>query len=294
MIQIADSPVTLAATYPPSFDPSLSFAGCLLAIVYGILFFPIFPLICLPILLFLVLMLVATHYAARYVHVNVEADSGALFAIWALRIFGWVLCTGPLFLGLVLMSRREWVLGGIAMGVSTLSLMVFEALVHSRIRDQPRLDRKDRQALKQFKRALRDEKNTVPSGLEERENLTPRTDQEAIRQRRQSNLSILELITGMAPRTAQMGPLPLGSDSIDDMFSTEQAARAHPSVPPRLPPLPFDGVADQCRYLMYPPELLAPPPVIWLPDDEAGVGRAEAADLVKYHQLKTVVDQGSR
>jgi hypothetical protein len=108
-------------------------------------------------------------------------------------------------------------------------------------------------------------------------------------------MSIFELIAGITSNEMRVrtGPLPLATDSIDDMFSTEQAARAHPSVPPRLPPLPFDEVADQCRHLMYPPALLAPPPLIWLPDDEAGVGRAEAADLNRYHQLKAIVDQGA-
>lgn len=116
-------------------------------------------------------MLVATHYAARYVHVNVEADSGALFAIWALRIFGWVLCARPLFLGLVFLSRREWVLGGIAAGVSILCLVVFEAFVNKRTRDEPKLDRKDRHALERFKRALHQEKDGGSANAEETERL---------------------------------------------------------------------------------------------------------------------------
>lgn len=69
-------------------------------------------------------------------------------------------------------------------------------------------------------------------------------------------------------------------------MSTARAAATSPNAPPRLQaPDPADDVAD----LLYPPELLAPDPMIWLTNDPAGVGRSEAADLERYHRLPAVL-----
>lgn len=46
--------------------------------------------------------------------------------------------------------------------------------------------------------------------------------------------------------------------------------------------------------ILYAPELLAPPPVIWLPNDAGGIGRAEAYDLQKYHELQVTLDVRSQ
>jgi hypothetical protein len=42
--------------------------------------------------------------------------------------------------------------------------------------------------------------------------------------------------------------------------------------------------------ILYAPELIAPPPIIWLPNDSAGVARSEAIDLEKYHDLQGTLD----
>jgi hypothetical protein len=36
--------------------------------------------------------------------------------------------------------------------------------------------------------------------------------------------------------------------------------------------------------------LIAPNPIIWLPNDSAGVARSEAVDLQKYHDLQVTLD----
>jgi hypothetical protein len=38
------------------------------------------------------------------------------------------------------------------------------------------------------------------------------------------------------------------------------------------------------------PKLIAPPPIVWLPSDNAGVARAEARDLEQFHGLKAVIE----
>lgn len=46
--------------------------------------------------------------------------------------------------------------------------------------------------------------------------------------------------------------------------------------------------------ILYAPELLAPPPVIWLPNDVGGIGRSEAFDLQRYHSLQVTLDVHSK
>lgn len=81
---------------------------------------------------------------------------------------------------------------------------------------------------------------------------------------------------------------------MDDLTATERAARTHPDAPPRLPPLSFAGHAEEMSRILFAPELIAPPPIVWLPTDGAGVARAEAQDLEHYHGLKTVIEVRSK
>ena len=77
---------------------------------------------------------------------------------------------------------------------------------------------------------------------------------------------------------------------MDDLTATERAARTNPNAPPLLPPLPFADHAEEMAGILYAPELLAPPPIIWLPNDAGGIGRSEAYDLHKYHNLQVTLD----
>lgn len=80
------------------------------------------------------------------------------------------------------------------------------------------------------------------------------------------------------------------TETLDDLTATERAARTHPDAPPHLPPLPFADHAEEMAGILYAPELLAPPPVIWLPNDVGGIGHSEAFDLQRYHELQVTLD----
>lgn len=114
---------------------------------------------------------------------------------------------------------------------------------------------------------------------------------------RSSIASLLEMISItlaiVPPGVKRRGPIPLLSESIDDLTATETAARTNPDAPPRLPPLPFMTHTEEMQSILYPPELLAPSPVIWLPNDPSGVAETEAIDLFRYHDLQTTLDIGS-
>lgn len=74
---------------------------------------------------------------------------------------------------------------------------------------------------------------------------------------------------------------------MNDLVSTERAARTRPGAVPRVA---FKDRAEETGGMLYPPELLAPTPIIWLPNDPNGVGRSEAFDLTRYHGLEVTLD----
>jgi calcium permeable stress-gated cation channel len=82
----------------------------------------------------------------------------------------------------------------------------------------------------------------------------------------------------------------LATETLDDLTATERAARTHPDAPPRLPPLPFTDHAEEMSKILFAPELIAPPPIVWLPSDRSGVARAEARDLEHHHGLRAVIE----
>jgi len=84
------------------------------------------------------------------------------------------------------------------------------------------------------------------------------------------------------------------TETLDDLTATDRAARTHPNAPPHLPPLPFTDHAEDMAGILYAPELIAPPPIIWLPRDTAEVAMSEAEDLKKYHNLDCTVDIRTR
>ena len=92
----------------------------------------------------------------------------------------------------------------------------------------------------------------------------------------------------------QKKTITIETESLDDLTATERAARTHPDAPPHLPALPFGDHADEMAGILYAPELLAPPPIIWLPNDSAGIAKSEAYDLQRYHGLKATIDVRSQ
>jgi hypothetical protein len=162
----------------------------------------IFPLLAIPILLLLYLSFVAVRHNVEYVNVNRDGGyTGALIGLWTIRRFGWVLGVQPFLFGLVLLSRNEWIIGGIGLGMGVLA-----------------------------------------GGLS-------------------------EIFTiGLHP-----------TKSVRDLQDEESRRYFHD---------PTEGM----RGLVYPYEMLAGEPVVWLPHDEVCVAEGEAADLGRYHGLSAIVD----
>jgi hypothetical protein len=275
----------------------MAFSASILALFYGLMFIVIFPLLALPILILLLLSFMAIRYLATNVWCEVAGGpTSAASAMGIIRTLAWGLCLQPVLFGLVLLSRREWAIGGTSLGLGAVIVMLCEGFMASK---RPRRKTTPRSAdmLRDLRSAMQHRPPTSSGSTVPSSNLDSNATPPAPRSRRVSNVStILEMINSLLPSVSRLPvrPLPLASERIDDLSSTERAARALPNVstPHHLPSFAFADSPEETVGMLYPPELLAPVPVIWLPDDKSGVGRLEAADLAKYHNLSASIGAG--
>lgn len=225
----------------------------------------VFPLLVIPTLIFAYLTLVASCWlATRVFCLSHGGPSDGSMARWAVRRLGWAVGLQPAIFGLVLLSRNEWTIGGVGVGVGALALVMSElvTVVLHRPQKQPRFPLAD------FSRApLEDETKHRRFGSDH------------------SMLAALhDLLPGLS-RLPNDNPLPLSTDAIDDLQSTRRAMYASPQAArtnknmPCGPSIQVIGPADESRGLIYAPDLLAPIPDVWLPRDPAGVAQHEADNL---------------
>ncbi|KAG8742653.1 hypothetical protein FRC10_001136 [Ceratobasidium sp. 414] len=285
------------AIYPRSFNPVYASGCCVLAIVFASTFSLIFPLIGPPILLLLLLSLVAYRYLAGYVWTRTNAPStGGLVQLWLLRRFATLLALQPLLMGLIFLSRRLWALAGVLFSASLLIVVAVESYCAYKSRTLPERNFGPvaRDSLATFKRSLQGNRGR-------RRRLTIEEDGTSLVSSpmgrsgipRGSIASVLEMMSitlnVMPSPNRARDAVPIETEDIDDLVSTERAAHTHPDA---APVIPSTDHAAETAGLLYPPELLAPAPMIWLPHDRSGVARNEAYDLGRYHDLETVIDPG--
>ncbi|KAK7055165.1 MPN domain-containing protein [Favolaschia claudopus] len=286
------------AVYPRTYNPAFATGACILAIIFASIFSIIFPLVAPAVVILLLLSLVAHRFLVGYVYARTHSQTGGLLQIWLLRRFGTLLSLQPVLLGLIFLSREFWIEGGVLVGTGVFVIIFVELFTVIKTRQPGRrsLSPIVRNSLDAFNKAARpatakrrtvDDESTslVSSGR-----LGHRT--------RGSMASVLEMMSVtlavMPPRKPEQVSLPLKTETLDDLTATERAARTHPDAPPHLPQLSFTDHAREMASILYAPELIAPPPIIWLPNDSAGVARSEAIDLQKYHNLKVTLDVRSK
>ncbi|KAK7029822.1 MPN domain-containing protein [Favolaschia claudopus] len=278
------------AVYPRTYNPAFATGACILAIIFASIFSIIFPLVAPAVVILLLLSLVAHRFLVGYVYARTHSQTGGLLQIWLLRRFGTLLSLQPILLGLIFLSREFWIEGGVLVGTGVFVIIFVELFAAIKTRQPGRrsLSPIVKNSLDAFNKAARpatakrrtvDDESTslVSSGR-----LGHRT--------RGSMASVLEMMSVtlavMPPRKPEQVSLPLKTETLDDLTATERAARTHPDAPP-APPATMASI-------LYAPELIAPPPIIWLPNDSAGVARSEAVDLQKYHNLKVTLDVRSQ
>ncbi|KIY50674.1 hypothetical protein FISHEDRAFT_38817, partial [Fistulina hepatica ATCC 64428] len=271
------------AIYPTPFDPSYATAVCILAIMFASTFSLIFPIMAPAATILLFVSLVAHRFLIGYAYGRTQSETGGLLQIWLVKRFGTLLSFQPIFLGLIYLSRELWIEGGVCCGTGLAVIVFMECYAAFKTRRPGRssLDETTKGSLQTFvDMASRRSDSDKASSPTPPENLN-RTSWGSI-------LDVMSLTLGYDP--SQNHAVPLRTETLDDLVATDRAARAHPDAPPHLPPLPFNDYAKQIRGILYQPELLAPVPVIWLPNDGGGMARGEAHDLEHYHGLRATID----
>jgi len=280
--------------YPRPYNPSFATGACVLAVIFASTFSLIFPLIGPAVVILVFLALVAHRYLVGYVYARTHSQTGGLLQIWLLRRFGTLLSLQPMLLGLIFLSRRLRIEGSILITVGLIVIVVVETYTHvkTKLPGKNSLSAITQNSLQTFTTTAKqpsfrtgDTDSSVSSG---RPPPLPRGSMASV-------LDMMSLTLAVTPSpTPQRGPVPLKTETLDDLTATERAARTHPDAPPHLPPLPFTDHAEDMAGILYAPELVAPPPIIWLPNDSAGVARSEAYDLQKYHDLQATLDVWTR
>ncbi|KAI0328490.1 hypothetical protein GY45DRAFT_1355089 [Cubamyces sp. BRFM 1775] len=279
------------AVYPRTYDPFYATSCSILAIVFASAFALIFPLLAPAVLLLLFLTLVAHRFLIGYVYGRTLSQTGGLLHIWLLRRLGTVLAFQPLLLGLIFLSRRLWIEGGVLCGAAFLTVLIVESFCNWRtsLPGRRSLSPITLDCLATFEQTATPGKRRDVD--EESTSLVSSARNTRARGSFASVLEMMSLTLAVTPSASEVrGPVPLETENLDDLTATERAARTNPDAPPHLPPLPFADHAEEMAGVLYAPELLAPPPMIWLPNDVGGIGRSEAYDLQRYHNLPVTLD----
>jgi len=279
------------AVYPTTYNPTYALSCCVLAFAYAAAFTLLFPLVAPAALLLLLLTLIAHRFLIGHVYGRTHSSTGGLLQIWLVRRLGSLLAFQPLILGLILLSRELWIEGGILCGFAVFTSIFVESYTawRTRLPSRRSLSPITQDSLETFTRTARPGKR----GVAEEESLSLVSSARNTRMRGSfaSILDMMSLTLAVVPSPSETrGPVPLPTETLDDLTATERAARTHPDAPPHLPALSFADHAEEMAGVLYAPELLAPPPVIWLPNDAGGVGRSEAYDLMRYHHLQVTLD----
>lgn len=248
----------------------------------------------------------AHRYLVGYVYARTHSQTGGLLQLWLVKRLGTTLSLQPVLLGLIFLSRKLWIEGIVLLATAVSSALFIEIYTFRKTRIRPRksLGPITQDSLNRFRETATSVNQAYLDGQETTGDTSGRGTK--IRESMASVLDMMSITLAVSPAHFQ-GAVPLrmsnkcfisslfnnsglGTETIDDLTATERAARTHPDAPPHLPPLLFTEHADDMAGVLYAPELIAPLPIIWLPNDSAGVARSEAADLRKYHDLRATID----
>ncbi|KAF9651959.1 hypothetical protein BDM02DRAFT_3090164 [Thelephora ganbajun] len=283
------------AVYPGVYDPVYAISCCILAVIFASAFALILPLVAPAVTLLLFLTLIAHRFLVGYVYGRTKSPTGGLVQLFMLRGFALLLTLQPLVLGLILLSRRLWPEGGTLIGTSVAVAIFVELFCSLKTREPGvrSLSPVTRNSLDTFRTAARPARRRNVD--EESVSLVSSEKNTRSRGSMASVLEMMSITLAVIPSPSQArGPVPLQTETLDDLTATDRAARTHPEAPPHIPPLPFTDHAEDMAGILYAPELIAPPPIIWLPNDTAGIAMQEAYDLQQYHSLPVTLDVKSQ
>lgn len=251
--------------YPPDFNPVWAVAPGLAVLCQASALGPMFPLHNCPALVVTYLLLTAHSWLTKHVyHTSRGGPVDAQSAIFLWTKLSGAISNQPLIMGIVLMLGGQFEIGGGCFGLFVLLQFVTnisQGMMH--------------------KRPVR--KCFPEATAKELAGETHNMDEKASRDQHPLIDELHNTDHGLT-RLPPDNPLPFPTDKIDDLMYTERASHASPEAAAQADVFamgadPVYGHADVSRGLIYPPELLAPPPAVWLPRDGFGVAQREAASL---------------
>ncbi|KAF9519867.1 hypothetical protein BS47DRAFT_1357887 [Hydnum rufescens UP504] len=271
----------LLALYPRTYNPSFGMGASILGLFFAAAFSMLFPLIGPPLVLLLFLTLMVHRYLVGYSPFRSLAAPLAHSAVCTL------VTLQPFLLGLILLAHRLWALGSLLLCVAVFGLVAVELYAETQTRepDVDSLSLRAWESLDKFvSQVMTGEADLVPYPVQFV------AEQQGTRSSMASMLEMIAASLAVGPSASlQSKPVPFPKETINDLVSTARAAAAFATLdsPPRLNPTdPEDDVAD----FLYPPELLAPAPPIWLYNDSAGIAQSRAHDLKREHDLDVFLD----
>jgi hypothetical protein len=191
----------------------------------------------------------------------------------------------PLVYGLIVLSRREWEIGGVSIGVAVVTVVISELVTVGLHRGPTRrkLSTPTKNALATISAEMRQPPN--PTQLSR-----PVSGSSSLVLRpRQATSSMLRRLTTLLPGLSRLPldcALPLPTETIHDLESTVLASQTRPDLKDEEHVHP----QDVNRGLIYPPEMTCQVPVVWLPHDRHGVAGTEVSDMASHHGLEAIVD----
>ena len=140
-----------------------------------------------------------------------HSQTGGLLSIWILKRFGTILAFQPLVLGLILLSRRLWIEGGILCGVALFIVLFVEIYCtwKTRLPGRRSLSPITKESLDTFVRTA--PPTVAPDSDEESTSLVSSNRTTRARGSFASILEMMSLTLAVMPSTSQTrGPVPLG------------------------------------------------------------------------------------
>jgi calcium permeable stress-gated cation channel len=153
----------------------------------------------------------AHRFLIGYVYGRTRSQTGGLLQIWLIKRFGTLLAFQPLVLGLIFLSRRLWIEGGVLCGTAAFVVVFVEAYCwwRTRLPGRKSLSNVTKDSLDTFYKAAK------PKGLREiDEESTSLVSSSRATRMRGSFASILDMMSmtlAVMPSPSQTrGPVPLG------------------------------------------------------------------------------------
>lgn len=216
------------AVYPRTYNPSFAVGCCVLAVLLASAFTLIFPLVgpaaCIflaltligkphashAVELFIIITLTAHRFLIGYVYGRTHSQTGGMLQIWLLKRLGTILAFQPLILGLIFLSRRFWIQGGVLCGVAVFVVLFVEiyCTLKTRLPGRRSLSRITIDSLDAFARSA---KPSTPDADEENTSLVSSGRNTRARGSFASVLEMMSLTLAVMPSPSQSrGPVPLG------------------------------------------------------------------------------------